>query len=303
MKKRVCISLKIATFKYFIKEGIKGVWRNRIMFLASTGTVAASLFVLGIFWLFSDNINFIGNQVESSLQLQAFLKKGLDEKKIQEVGKKIKDFNLGDVKFESREQAIKKLKKMLGESGKILDGLEKKKDFLSPSYILILKKAEYGDQAYKLLKSIPEVDDVRYPKETVNKVNKITQIIKIISGITLILLGIISVFIISNTVKLAVFARRNEISIMKYIGATNWFIRWPFIIEGMIIGICGALIALLIISVSYKVTLNYLNTRLIIFNFVPLDIILPKLLFIYTTIGLAIGCIGSMVSIHKYLKV
>lgn len=299
--------MKLKTIKYLIKEGFVNTWKNKMMCLASMGIVVASLIILGMFLLIGANITHIGEIIESSLKIEVFLEPNTSDDKAREIEAQINSFNLGEAKLITKEEAVNRLKSrdMFKGREELLEGY-----VLPPSVVLSLKKAEYGDRAVEQIKGIPGIvpDDIKYNKDVIEKVVRYMNIIRIISLVVLALLSVTAVFIIANTIKLTVFARRKEIGIMKYIGATDGFISWPFIIESIIIGTIASLVALFIVSYGYNVLMNYVmstNTseELGMTSFVNFNTISNKLLLIYLAIGIGLGCFGSAISIRKYLRV
>ena len=304
------MQLKLRTIKFIIKEGIANTWKNKLMCLASMGTVVASLIILGMFMLISQNIEMILAQVDSNQQVKAFLISDITQEKIDEVRGKIESIGLvKEIKFESKDEALKNLKKMKWFKGNesLLEGYDKNNP-LSPSFIIVLKKAEYGGNTIEALKGISEIKKVKYDQEIMRKIINIMIIVRLISFIVLVLLGFTSIFIIANTIKITVFARRKEIGIMKFIGATDWFIKWPFIVESIIIGTLASFIALFIIGGSYGAIINWIIGRDIsaetsMINFVNFNSVSKKMLIEYLIIGIGIGCLGSAISIRKHLRV
>ena len=304
------MQLKLRTIKFIIKEGIANTWKNKLMCLASMGTVVASLIILGMFMLISQNIEMILAQVDSNQQVKAFLISDITQEKIDEVRGKIESIGLvKEIKFESKDEALKNLKKMKWVKGNesLLEGYDKNNP-LSPSFIIVLKKAEYGGNTIEALKGISEIKKVKYDQEIMRKIINIMIIVRLISFIVLVLLGFTSIFIIANTIKITVFARRKEIGIMKFIGATDWFIKWPFIVESIIIGTLASFIALFIIGGSYGAIINWIIGRDIsaetsMINFVNFNSVSKKMLIEYLIIGIGIGCLGSAISIRKHLRV
>lgn len=277
------------------------------MCFASMGTVVASLIIVGIFVLVGANIDKFSSEIQRNLQIETFLETDTTDEKIREYESIIKGFQLGEVTIVTKEQAVERFKKteiFKGHEG-ILEGY-----VLPPSILLKLKSAQDADIAIQKIKAITGVDPekVRYNKEVIDKVVRFMQVIRIVSIVVMFLLAATSVMIISNTIKLAVFARRKEIGIMKYIGATDWFIRWPFIIESIIIGTISSLIALFIVSKGYDSVIGYLGkvnsaASSELLNFAAFNSISDSLLLIYLAIGIGMGCIGSAISIRKYLRV
>jgi cell division transport system permease protein len=275
------------------------------MCLASVSIVAASLIILGIFILIGKNIETISNNLDSNQKVKAFLSVDATDEEIAQVKAQVESFGLtSNVEVETREQAFQKLKNMSMFKGheRLLEGYTESNNPLPPSLILVLKKAQYGSQALEFLKTVPGIKDVVYNKDATDKLVKVMTIVRVVSIIVLIVLGTTSIFVISNTIKLTVFARRKEIGIMKYVGATDWFIRWPFIVESIIIGIFASLVALLIMSIGYQMFIQYFSGFQIV-SFVPFSEMMENMMIVYFIIGIGIGCVGSMLSIKKYLKV
>ncbi|KUK09436.1 MAG: Cell division protein FtsX [Caldanaerobacter subterraneus] len=290
-------------FRYFIKEGFSNLARNRLMTVASVTSVMAALVILGMFLLIILNVNHMAYQVESQLELKAFLKDDLSGEQIQRIGEEIKGIDgVSSVVFESKEQALEKFKKQLGEKSYLLEGLEKDNP-LPQSYIVKVKDANLIKDIADEIKGINGVDKVSYGQDVVEKLLGIIRIIRIVGLAIISILFVISIVIISNTIKLGVFARRREINIMKYIGATDWFIRWPFLIEGIVLGLLGALLSVGVLALMYGYTLDYVNSRLIVFNLLPLSDVIKDMALYFALLGSLIGAIGSGLSIKRFLNV
>ena len=236
--------MKLRTFSYFVKEAFKSMRRNGLMTLASISTVALSLFMLGVFLCGVVNLNNMAASLETQVQLSVYLKDDLTTNQIMETGKAVKSQpHIKELKFVTKDQALQDFKSRLGDDQKqMIDSLEGVNP-LPNSYIVTFENPQDVKLAAKELATVPGVESVHYGQDVVDELFKITQIIRI-GGIVLIaFLAAATLFIISNTIRLTVFARRKEIAIMKYVGATNGFIRWPFVIEGMLLGCIGGLIA------------------------------------------------------------
>jgi cell division transport system permease protein len=206
----------------------------------------------------------------------------------------------------SAEQAFDNLKASLGDDANVLEGFNE--TLASASFIVKLKNSQMSSNVMEQIKLIPGVRKVSYFQEVIDFISKFTYWINLVSLFLLLILLIISVFIISNTIKLTVFARRREISIMKYIGATDWFIRWPFVVEGILIGILGAIVAFLLTRYTYGTIEFRFNKDLTALseNFISLiktGEISLRLLGYFILLGSGVGAIGSVISISKYLRV
>jgi len=297
------MGMKPRTFRYFFVEGIKSIWIHRLMSLASIGTVSACLVIFGLFALFSINLNYIGEQIQSQCEIQIFLDEDISDKQKEDIGRRLRnDENVKQCVLETREQALENFKKQLEENADLLDGFEKDNP-LRDSYKITLNDIKKSEEVVNKIKDMKGIAKIENRKEIFDKLISVTDLIKNVSFWTMILLAVISVFIISNTIKLAVFARRREINIMKFVGATDWFIRWPFIIEGMFIGLIGTMVAFGLIAYSYLSILDMISHSFDIFRLMSFTEIYQGLLIIFIMVGMAIGIVGSTISIRKYLRV
>ncbi|MEW8996910.1 MAG: permease-like cell division protein FtsX [Thermoanaerobacter sp.] len=289
--------------KYFLKEGFSNLARNRLMTIASITSVMAAMLILGLFLVIILNVNSLTNQVESQLELKAFLKDNISEQEVSQIGNEIKTIpGVTSVVFESKEEALQKFKQQLGDKSYLAEGLEKDNP-LPQSYIIKVKDAGLMKDISNEIKQINGVDKVSYGQDVVDKLLGIIKIIRIVGLSIILILFIISIVIISNTIKLGVFARRREINIMKYIGATDWFIRWPFLIEGIVLGLVGALLSVVILALIYGYMLDIINNKLMVFKLLPLEKIAGDIIVYFSIIGAIIGALGSGLSIKRFLNV
>jgi cell division transport system permease protein len=206
----------------------------------------------------------------------------------------------------TKKEGFEELKEMLGYNKTLLADLDE--SFVPIKFVIKLKNPDESSIVADTLYKTPGVEDVRYPQQVIELISKASKWIRIVSGFLIVILLIVSVFIISNTIKLTVFARRKEIGIMKYIGATDWFIRWPFIIEGVLIGFVGAIVAFALLAYGYVTLENNINMDLsgISLGFIRLisfKTIAFQTVGIYLITGLFVGGLGSIISIRRYLKV
>ena len=296
--------MKLRTFSYFVKEAFKSMRRNGLMTLASISTVALSLFMLGVFLCGVVNLNNMAASLETQVQLSVYLKDDLTTNQIMETGKAVKSQpHIKELKFVTKDQALQDFKSRLGDDQKqMIDSLEGVNP-LPNSYIVTFENPQDVKLAAKELATVPGVDSVHYGQDVVDELFKITQIIRI-GGIVLIaFLAAATLFIISNTIRLTVFARRKEIAIMKYVGATNGFIRWPFVIEGMLLGCIGGLIAVACTGEFYYFITSEIEQSLAFFPLVPMFPIFYQLAVALLIIGIFVGAIGSAISLRQYMRV
>lgn len=294
--------MKIRTFAYFVKEAVKSMFRNGLMTLASIGAVAAALLVLGCFIIITLNINYIVSDIESQVEITAYLNDSLESDQINDIGREIIQIKgVKEVVFVSKAQALEEFKERLKEHKNILIGLEEDNPLPDSYRIKVLTPEDVGFVAEKV-SIIKGVAEVKYAKEVVDKLFTVTRWIRIIALGFMTIFTLVAVFIISNTIKITVFARRKEINIMKYIGATDWFIRWPFFIEGMLMGFIGASIAIGILMGGYYYLLKVLYTHIRIIKLLPIKYFYDYAGYMALA-GAIIGSLGSTISIRKFLKV
>lgn len=290
---------------YSVKEGIKGLSRNRSMSIASIASVASSLFVLGIMLCIVLNINFISEQTKEQFNsVQVFLVDNLDQDEILSVKTELEKLdNIKSISYETKEDALKNLKARWGEKGYLLEGIDNP---LQNSYIIEIADTENADKLVGEITQLKNVDDISYYKDIVEQLNNIASTVNKFGLILMGILTFVAVFIISTTIKLTLYARKREIFIMKYIGATNWFVRWPFIIEGLILGFIGAVIAIAITYGLYSVVYNFLvgsSLQFINGYLIHAGSILGTITTVFISMGIGIGTVGSVISVRRYLEV
>lgn len=295
----------INSIMYNIKEGLKGVIRNGTMAIASIGSVAASLFILGVIFSIVLNINNFALLAQNQFdKVQVFLKDDLSSKDIFDLKKEIETIDaVTKVSIETKEDALKRLKDRWGRDSYLLEGIDNP---LQNSLVVEIDHLENANSVVDSMKDNDKIDDIKYYKDIVQKLIKISNLIKSFGLFMIILLSILSLFIISNTIKLALHSRRREINIMKYIGATDWFIRWPFIIEGIVLGFLGSIISLVVTNFAYKYfyqKLSIPSNSIIAGYILPSSSVINSLFFIFIVMGVGIGIIGSIISLRRYLKV
>ncbi|MDY3973390.1 permease-like cell division protein FtsX [uncultured Veillonella sp.] len=295
--------MKLRTFRYFVKEALKSMSRNGLMTLASISTVALSLFILGVFTCGVVNLNNLASNLESQVEISVYLKDGLNQTQINTVHNKLKDMpNVKKLEFVSKDEAMKRFKERLGEQQGLVAALDGNNP-LPSSFVITFENPEEVKEAAKLVTTYPEVESAHYGQDVIEQIFKITQVIRI-GGIALIaFLAGATLFIISNTIRLTVFARRKEIGIMKYVGATNWFIRWPFLIEGMLLGFIGAAIAAACVWEFYHFITLEVENSLAFLPLVPMVPFFYDLTAILFGVGILVGAIGSTISLKQYMKV
>ena len=276
------------------------------MSIAAIGSVFAALLVIGIFLTVVLNIDYLATKLESQVEVKVYVNDGLSIDVINAMNKDIKELSgVKDCIFLSKEKALEDFNKQLGENSNLLDGLEKDNP-LADSFIVTLEDPRMASNVTMAISAMSNVENVVYGKEELEKLLNITYLLRIGSLVIVAILVLISIFIISNTIKLTVFARRKEIGIMKYVGATDRFVRGPFFAEGILMGLIGSLISISVISIGYYFSSRYVQQQslgLISITLLPMSNVFYSLSISLMIIGIVIGSLGSMISIRKFLKV
>jgi cell division transport system permease protein len=273
------------------------------MSVASITTVALSLLILGMFLIMVLNLNNMASVLESQVQISVYLDDNLKESEIRALGDKIaKTSGVQQATFISKEQALIRFKERLGEQKGILTTLGDSNP-LPNAYEI---KADNPENVRTIAQQIGKYDGVenaKFSQNVVDQLFNLTRMVRIV-GIALILfLAFAALFIISNTIRITVFARRKEIGIMKYVGATDWFIRWPFLIEGIIMGFTGSLIAVVLLFQAYSTLTQQVYESLAFLPIIPKYPFLQMISVFLVVVGMLIGATGSTISLKRFLKV
>jgi len=295
--------MKISTAEYFVTESLNSIRRNGLMSMASLMTVALSLLILGVFMILVMNLNHMASILESQVQVTVYLQDTLKETEVLEMGTRITRLpGVTRVNFVSKEEALNRFKIRLGEQQGLLSELGEANPLPNSFEV----KVDRPDRVKPLALAIAQlkgVEAARYGQEVVDQLFGLTRMVRIFGVVLIIFLGLAALFIIVNTIRLTVFARRREIGIMKYVGATDWFIRWPFIIEGILLGGLGAFIAVVLLTQFYSMLTRQVYESL---AFLPLLPKYPLMGYVNSFLifaGCGIGVLGSMISVKKFLKV
>ena len=299
--------MKYNIFGYLIGEGFSNVFKNKKSTGASLMIMCATMIIFGIFLILGENINHFVEEVESVQGVQVFINNDATQEQIDEIGDKIRKIDgVSTVEYVSKDDALQQMKDRFGDKQDLLDGYEENNIFPA-SYVVTLTDLTKSQEVQDQILTFENIKKITSKDETVTTLINLANGIKIVTGVILVLLVIISIFIIANTIKLTVHARRKEISIMKYVGATNGFIRWPFIVEGMIIGIFASIISIAIVGFAYNIIAQKLISsefmQVINMSLVSFNDMFSSIIFVYMLLGIGIGAIGSVISMRKYLKV
>ena len=295
--------MKIRTGEYFIREVLISLRRNNWMSVASIGTVAVSLFVLGVFLILVLNLNRLASSLESQVQISVYLQDEIKESLRLKVEEDIREMQgVETVRYVSREEAMERLKERLGDQKYLLDALGERNP-LPESMEVTVKLPEMVETAAGAIAQMEGVEEAKYGQDVVEHLFDITRLTRIFGLVLMVLLAGATVFIISNTIRLTVFARRKEIAIMKYVGATDWFIRWPFLLEGMVLGFIGGIFAALALRSFYAAMAAKIYSTLAFFPLMPQYPFMNYVGVAIIASGMVIGTIGSTISLKRFLNV
>jgi len=297
--------MRFSTIKLFITDAFKSLRRNITISVASILTVMATLFVLGAFVMILLNVKVGITDVESQVEANVFLNDNIKIEDQKNILSKLNNIpEVINISFQTKQQALNNWKKQLGSKNKeLLSGMEQNNP-LPNSYIVKVKSPENITKVENSLKGVSGIYEISDGRDIVNKISAVTKTVKWVGGVLFVILIGVSLFLISNTIKLTVYARRREIGIMKYIGATDWFIRWPFIIEGMVIGFFGAVAADVVIYNLYVFAFNRASTFVsTMMSLVSPMYFVTNLSWAFILGGIFIGALGSILSIRKLLIV
>lgn len=289
--------MKFKTAGYFFREASTGLTRNGLMSLAAVVTISLSLIILGCFYIVVTNFNHFAQMAKGVLELRVYLEDGVDPRPIQ--AQIIELEGVKSARYVSREAGAKWLERSLGVTELFVTSDNPLPDMIN---IKLEDDAKVKSLVNKV-SSITGVDEIEYGKTFVEAMLIVVRIVWVLGFSLVVIIGIVVLYIITNTIRLTVFARRKEIEIMKLVGATDWFIRWPFMLEGIMLGLSGALVSAIILSKGYHFLFQYIHQ---LAPFIPLlseRAINQKMFLLITVVGFAFGAIGSTMSIKKFLRV
>lgn len=295
--------MKIRTSEYFIREVFMSLRRNNWMSLASIGTVAVSLFIFGMFLMLVLNMNKMAESLESQVQINVYLETSVDREQARDIESDLKELEgVQAVTFVTKDEAMEKFKERLGDQKTLLEALDETNP-LPDSFEVMITQPDLVKNAAATIEKWDGVESAKYGQDVMEHLFDITRLIRIFGFTLMLVLAFATLFIISNTIRLTVFARRKEIAIMKYVGATDWFIRWPFVLEGMVLGLFGSIISAIALRLVYTGIAEKIYSTLAFFPLIPEEPFLSYITIVVILSGMAIGSVGSAVSIKKFLKV
>ncbi len=299
--------MKFNGFRH-LREGAKGLVRNGWMTFASVSAVTVTLLLVGIFAMVMFNVNKISDNVEKNVEIQVFVERESDQAKIDSVGEKLKQMpGVESVRYSSKEEELDRFKEQLGEGSEAYQSVEKDNP-LHDRYIVKATSPNETETIATTVKKMENIDSVEYGEDYVEKMFNFLEGVRIGGIILIVGLTFMAMFLISNTIKVTIFSRRREIEIMRLVGAKNGFIRAPFFIEGLLMGVLGALIPIAVVYFGYDVTYNALQPQLVtlnksIFTLIPPGELSVQISLILLALGAFIGVWGSTTSLGRFLKV
>jgi len=300
--------MKTRTTLRHLREGVKSIVRNGWMTFASVASITISLFILGVFLLLSLNVNYFASQIEDAVEINVYLEVNLPQDQVTAVGKEIEKLpEVWKVTFVSKAEGLEYLRKKLNDP---LQGMEEDNPLMDSFTVEVDNPKNVAVVADRIMglnagKPSPVIFKVNYGKGTVEKLFSVTDTIRNVGLVLVALLAVTAVFLIANTIKLTILAREREISIMKLVGATNAFIRWPFFIEGALLGLIGSIIPVAVILLGYwrLDSANMLEVKLLMIDLIPFSDVYLTISGLLVGLGVLIGIWGSVLSVRKSLKV
>ena len=299
--------MKYNILGYLIGEGFGNVFKNKKSTGASLMIMCATMIIFGIFLILGENINHFVEEVESAQGIQVFIENDATEEQAEQLGENIRKINgVSTIEYVSKEEALEQMKERFGDQQDLLEGYEGENNIFTASYVVTLTDLTLSQTVQDQILTLENVKKIESKDETVTTLINLANGIKIVTGVILVLLIVISIFIIANTIKLTVHARRKEISIMKYVGATNGFIRWPFIVEGMIIGIIASAISIIIVGFAYSMIaekmVNSEFMQVINMSLISFSDMFNSIIFVYMLLGIGIGALRKCYLNEKIFK-
>ncbi|MHB1127720.1 MAG: permease-like cell division protein FtsX [Bacillota bacterium] len=295
--------MKVRTYSYLARQSLKAIKRNALMSMACILTVAISLFIFGAFLLLILNASAVVTSVESEVEIVAFLKPDVSEQVISEVGELLTSFpGVAQATLVTKEQALEELNQRFGESHDLLNALGGENP-LSPYFRIRTQKPEEVVPLARRIQGLPYLEKVNYGQGVVEKLFAVVRWVRLLGTGGMIMLGLAAIILVAINTRLTVFSRRREIIIMKYVGATNWFIRWPFFLEGMLLGLAGALVAGSTLYFAYLLLVDNLRVTVPFFPWIEDRQLLWQIIGGLAGVGMALGALGSVFSVRRFLRV
>ncbi len=302
--------MRISTFLYTLWQGIRNIWKNKMFSLASIATMSACIFLFGIFYSIVVNFQSVVREVESGVAITVFFEDGLSQAQMEAIGEQIgKRAEVSRKKFVSADETWEEFQKVYfeGEEDMAKDFSEDNPLANSAHYEVYMNDISMQQPLVTFIQSLNGVAEVKSSDVAANTLTDFNSLLGYVSAGIILILLCVAVFLISNTVTIGIAVRREEIGIMKLIGATDFFVRAPFIVEGILIGLLGAIIPLSVLFVMYRRIITYVGERFRwlngILDFLPVEAVFSTLVPVALVLGVGIGFLGSFLTIRKHLRV
>ncbi len=294
--------IKLTKWRYILPEPFISLKRNILMTIAAVLTVVITLYLCGIFGLLVMNIDENATMMEKSVEIKAFISDDLSDEQAAALSETVKGLDgVADVKYVSKTEGLESMSEEFGDSADILAAVQTNP--LPNSYTISAKTPEDVAPIVKQLEGMSQIDEVRYGQGTVENLFLLMKWLRIMGVAIMILLGLCAVVLISMNIRLSVTARKEEIQVMKYVGATNSFIIWPFILEGVLLGLLGSVLAIILVLCSYNGVLSKIVTTLQFMTFLKLSSVAGLVVFAMLAVGIILGALGSAIAVRKHIQV
>ncbi len=292
-----------ASLSYLTKEGLRNIRSNKLMSLASIAVLMSCLVMVGVASLLFLNINHILNDISQQNVIMVYIEDDATDEEITAMGSQIEAMsNVKSVLFVPKENAFPEIMESLGSAAVLFDGMES--ELLPDAYEVTLSDMELYDSTVEELSLLDNIIQLRHNRDFAEQLNRVGNTLGTISVAVIVMLLVVSLFIISNTIKITMYNRRLEIKIMKSVGATKWFIRWPFMVEGVVLGVISGTVSLGLVFAIYQVSVNAIADLMFVISAKPLPFenYALVMLAVFVAVGVATGALGSLFSMNKYLK-
>ena len=298
--------MKYNVISYFLVEGFRNVFKNKKSTFSCLGVMCATMLIFGLFFAIGENITNMLTTIEDAQGIRVFVLNEATDDEVTKFGDELRQIDgVNKVELITKEEAYNQVKRGLGDRQDVMEGLDP--SIFSASFMVTLTDLDLNNQVQEQIMKMDNLKKITSSNETIENLSRIGKAIRVVTGIMLVILVLISIFIISNTIKLTVHARRKEISIMKYVGATNGFIRTPFMIEGIVIGLISGILSIILVGGGYNFLAGKImgseTIQTIGVNILSFGQLSGQIILVYLVLGVGIGIIGSSISMKRYLEV
>lgn len=302
--------MRISTVRYTVKQGVSNIIKNKMFSIASVATMAACIFLFGVFFSIVTNFQYIVEKAEEGVAIVVLFDEKASDERVREIGEELRGHKgVLEAKYVSAEDAWEEFQKSyFKDNPEAAEGFKDDNPLAnSDNYEVYLKSVEEQDEVVAFAESLEGVRKVNKSDAVAKTLENVNMLMAYVSGAIIIILLIVAIFLISNTVSMGITIRREEIGIMKYIGAKDGFVRAPFVIEGVLIGLVGAAIPLVVLYFAYEKTVAAIMTKFSVLNtildFLPVSQVYSTLLPVGLALGVGIGFVGSFFTVRKHLRV